>query len=305
MLPLDPLGETGSEALGECAPLFAPCAGIGGDDDGSEVAQVDRVQTGFGGLGAVVPVGDVEGGVDPLAEGEEEFGWDLGLAGVAGKLVLPGDLCTEAGKASADEDATDTSLVVRQCPDCGIPVGPARAQAWRLRTCGRIVASRPVVAPVAVPPFGRLAIRTTLVGTVAIAPCGARPLAFRLAIRAALAVPLAVATTLASVTVPVVEVAAAPTADEACRDVRFAAPVVEELEEDRCGAFALGWQNGRDGHAVEELFRLHTQDVAHRCGLGEQGAIEGAAGLPGACGTPCPGSVVAGRGEFDLYAGHG
>ena len=58
MLAVDPFGQAlAVELLGERPGVLVARPGVGGVHDRAEVAEVDRVELGDGGLGAVAPLG--------------------------------------------------------------------------------------------------------------------------------------------------------------------------------------------------------------------------------------------------------
>ena len=238
MLALHALGESDAESIGKGACLFVPGGRLCGDDDRAQVAEVDFSEPCFGGLGAVPPICGMESGEQTLAEGEEDLGGNLWLAGTPGRFVLPVDLRTEAGNATVEEDPPDEALFGGKCIDGGLPMDPSWTQAGSPGASGWI---------------GRVSSARALLGTTSSAL--AAGLAF-----GAFPAPLAVPGTLTparSAFALMVVVATAPTTDQACGHLGFLVTTVEELEEYGAATHVPGRQDSRDGHSIEVLVDLH------------------------------------------------
>ena len=238
MLALHALGESDAESIGKGACLFVPGGRLCGDDDRAQVAEVDFGEPCFGGLGAVPPICGMESGEQTLAEGEEDLGGNLWLAGTPGRFVLPVDLRTEAGNATVEEDPSDEALFGGKCIDGGLPMDPSWTQAGSPGASGWI---------------GRVSSARALLGTTSSAL--AAGLAF-----GAFPAPLAVPGTLTparSAFALMVVVATAPTTDQACGHLGFLVTTVEELEEYGAATHVPGRQDSRDGHSIEVLVDLH------------------------------------------------
>ena len=238
MLALHALGESDAESIGKGACLFVPGGRLCGDDDRAQVAEVDFSEPCFGGLGAVPPICGMESGEQTLAEGEEDLGGNLWLAGTPGRFVLPVDLRTEAGNATVEEDPSDEALFGGKCIDGGLPMDPSWTQAGSPGASGWI---------------GRVSSARALLGTTSSAL--AAGLAF-----GAFPAPLAVPGTLTparSAFALMVVVATAPTTDQACGHLGFLVTTVEELEEYGAATHVPGRQDSRDGHSIEVLVDLH------------------------------------------------
>ena len=238
MLALHALGESDAESIGKGACLFVPGGRLCGDDDRAQVAEVDFGEPCFGGLGAVPPICGMESGEQTLAEGEEDLGGNLWLAGTPGRFVLPVDLRTEAGNATVEEDPPDEALFGGKCIDGGLPMDPSWTQTGSPGASGWI---------------GRVSSARALLGTTSSAL--AAGLAF-----GAFPAPLAVPGTLTparSAFALMVVVATAPTTDQACGHLGFLVTTVEELEEYGAATHVPGRQDSRDGHSIEVLVDLH------------------------------------------------
>ncbi len=238
MLALHALGESDAESIGKGACLFVPGGRLCGDDDRAQVAEVDFSEPCFGGLGAVPPICGMESGEQTLAEGEEDLGGNLWLAGTPGRFVLPVDLRTEAGNATVEEDPSDEALFGGKCIDGGLPMDPSWTQTGSPGASGWI---------------GRVSSARALLGTTSSAL--AAGLAF-----GAFPAPLAVPGTLTparSAFALMVVVATAPTTDQACGHLGFLVTTVEELEEYGAATHVPGRQDSRDGHSIEVLVDLH------------------------------------------------
>ena len=238
VLALHALGESDAESIGKGACLFVPGGRLCGDDDRAQVAEVDFGEPCFGGLGAVPPICGMESGEQTLAEGEEDLGGNLWLAGTPGHFVLPVDLRTEAGNATVEEDPSDEALFGGKCIDGGLPMDPSWTQAGSPGASGWI---------------GRVSSARALLGTTSSAL--AAGLAF-----GAFPAPLAVPGTLTparSAFALMVVVATAPTTDQACGHLGFLVTTVEELEEYGAATHVPGRQDSRDGHSIEVLVDLH------------------------------------------------
>jgi hypothetical protein len=238
VLALHALGESDAESIGKGACLFVPGGRLCGDDDRAQVAEVDFSEPCFGGLGAVPPICGMESGEQTLAEGEEDLGGNLWLAGTPGRFVLPVDLRTEAGNATVEEDPPDEALFGGKCIDGGLPMDPSWTQTGSPGASGWI---------------GRVSSARALLGTTSSAL--AAGLAF-----GAFPAPLAVPGTLTparSAFALMVVVATAPTTDQACGHLGFLVTTVEELEEYGAATHVPGRQDSRDGHSIEVLVDLH------------------------------------------------
>ena len=244
MLALHALGESDAESIGKGTCLFVPGGRLCGDDDRAQVAEVDFSEPCFGGLGAVPPICGMESGEQTLAEGEEDLGGNLWLAGTPGRFVLPVDLRTEAGNATVEEDPPDEALFGGKCIDGGLPMDPSWTQTGSPGASGWI---------------GRVSSARALLGTTSSAL--AAGLAFG-AFLAPLAVPGTLTPTRSAFTLMVV-VATAPTTDQACGHLGFLVTTVEELEEYGAATHVPGRQDSRDGHSIEVLVDLHPQDVTY------------------------------------------
>ena len=244
MLALHALGESDAESIGKGACLFVPGGRLCGDDDRAQVAEVDFSEPCFGGLGAVPPICGMESGEQTLAEGEEDLGGNLWLAGTPGRFVLPVDLRTEAGNATVEEDPPDEALFGGKCIDGGLPMDPSWTQTGSPGASGWI---------------GRVSSARALLGTTSSAL--AAGLAFG-AFPAPLAVPGTLTPTRSAFALMVV-VATAPTTDQACGHLGFLVTTVEELEEYGAATHVPGRQDSRDGHSIEVLVDLHPQDVTY------------------------------------------
>ena len=319
------LAQSGAESFGEGAGLVTTGAGFGSNHHRAKVAQVDLGKTGLGGFGPVPPFGGVEPLLEALTECEEDLGGDLGLAGASCGLVLPCDLCAEAGDAPVEEDPADKPLFVGQGLHGGVPVGVTRSQPWSLWSCWGVVVSLSATTLLPAPFVPTLSLGLALRAAPGIPGTITPTLSLGLALRAAPGIPGTITPTLSlglalraapgipgSATLPglafavaVLVVATSLSAHQARRHIRLLAGIVEEFEQNRTAALVAGRQYGRDRHAVEKLVGFHTQDIPHGGRLGEECPVERSAGFPCADGTPGPGSVLLGGGELDLDAWHG
>jgi len=267
VLALHALGESDAESIGKGACLFVPGGRLCGDDDRAQVAEVDFSEPCFGGLGAVPPICGMESGEQTLAEGEEDLGGNLWLAGTPGRFVLPVDLRTEAGNATVEEDPSDEALFGGKCIDGGLPMDPSWTQAGSPGASGwigRVSSARALLgttssALAAGLAFGAFPAPLAVPGRLT--PALAAGLAFG-AFPAPLAVPGTLTPTRSAFALMVV-VATAPTTDQACGHLGFLVTTVEELEEYGAATHVPGRQDSRDGHSIEVLVDLHPQDVTY------------------------------------------
>ena len=114
--------------------LVVARGGVGGDDDRAQVAQVELVGIGHGGIGAVAPIGGAHAGEQLLGEVEQLGRVDRRLAGGGALLVLGVDGLAHRGDAALEDLLGDRLLLRAQLGEHGLAMGTTGAQSLRLRS---------------------------------------------------------------------------------------------------------------------------------------------------------------------------
>ena len=133
VLLLDAVGEGLAQLGGEGLGLVVAAGVAGRVDDRAEVAEVELVDDGGGGLGPVAPGGG--GGLAPqlLGDAQEGVGLDLGLARGLQLFVLLVDGLAHGRDATGEQLLGDRALLGRHRLEEGGAMDLARAEALGLR----------------------------------------------------------------------------------------------------------------------------------------------------------------------------
>ena len=157
LLLLDPTGQTLLDLVLQRQRLLVTGDAVGGDDHRAQVTQVELVEIGERGIGAVTPLGGAQPGKELLGERDQLIGRDLGTVLGLGLLVLLGDGLAHGGHAATQDLLGDGTVLHGQGVQHGGAVHTTRAQTLRLRALGHRVGTRST---------GTVAAGTITAGTV-------------------------------------------------------------------------------------------------------------------------------------------
>ena len=119
-------------------------AGVGGHHDGAQVAEVELVDVGQGGVGPVAPLGGAETGEKPLGQGLQLGGVDLGAALGPGRGVLLLDGLADGRDATPQDLVGDGALVGLE----GVEDGPAVVALGPQPLGTGLLVDRPTTGPI-------------------------------------------------------------------------------------------------------------------------------------------------------------
>ncbi len=290
MLLFDPPVQTFAEAGRQLAGLVVASRRIGRHHDRPEVAEIELVEVGEGGIGPVAPFGGAQAGEEPLGDGHQGLRLDLGPTLGLRLLVLLLDGLAHGGNAAAQHLLGDGTLLLGQLGEDRRPVVAERTEALRLGLLGQGSGTR---APLAA---GAGATLLPFTPVTFVTPA---------ALTAALTVGTVAAVAIAPRTAPVTVAAASTTAlrgEGGGDELVVAERRGQQLDALGLLAGALGRQHADDLDAVDLELGIGAHDVADLRPVEQQGPVEGALGLTCAGGAPGPGPVVALAGELDLDA---
>ena len=128
-----------AQLLGDRSGLVVACCVLGGDENGSQIADVDLVDTGERRVGPVPPLGRLDLGQQTLGEGDQGVGLDLWSAFAGGPGVLSLDLFAHRGDTATRHRLGNNTLLFGQTVDQGLPVNSPRPKLLRLGACGSVV----------------------------------------------------------------------------------------------------------------------------------------------------------------------
>ena len=284
LILIDPRSDGVADLVGERAGLVGPCRRLGGDDDGTQIAQIEVGHTGQRRVGTIVPLGFLQAGQQLLGQLHQGSGVDgratFGL--VASVLLVHG--LADTG------DATTKHLL----GDGALRLGEARQR--------RVAMLAPWPEPLGL----RLGRQRRLAGAVGPALTVAAAATTAVVVTATAATTLTVttfaATAAAAASAAAVTIAATTAALglQLGRHATLVAPRAEHLEPFRLLALALGGQDRGDLDPVDEELGFDPQFLADGCAVGQQRRRDDALGLPGANGAPGPGFVVSDGGQLDI-----
>ena len=275
---LDPLRQGGAKLGRQLAGLLVASGGIRGDDDRTQIAEVELGHLGERSLGLVAPFSSAHGRHELLGECEQGSRADLrAILGPIG-LVLLLDRSAHRRDASAEELFGDGSLLLGERGKHRIAMDAAGAESLRLglRFGRRVLGSSGTRLAVAAVAIGAIALRALAIG--ALTALARRSTGF-----VAIATGSAIAASLALLL--------------RCKRgghelVVVATRGADDLDALRLLAGPLGGEHREDHDAVEHEVGVGAHDVAHLRSLIEQGAREFALRQLGAGSTPGPGSIV-------------
>ncbi len=291
------MGEGVTQPTGELTTLLVLGGVIGGHHDGSEVAQIEVVHLGEGGVGPVPPLGGAETGEQPFGQRQHPRRVHLGMTGRPRLRVLRVECLTDGGETAPHQLLRHRALLLGQGSQDRGAVHPARAEPLGL---GLGLGCGPSWA-VGTGSGGPLTRRASGTGPSLGAPLGSGAATFagRAVGRAGSLGPAALAR-VAGARSPIRAVRARPL-DQRRGDALEAALRSEDLEAVLVvGLGAPRWKNGQDADAVHVDVGLDAEHVADLGRPGKERPVEHPSGLARACGPPGPRPVVARAGEFDV-----